>query len=615
MKRSKRFMILVCIILVTIVPLATHAQPERNRSIRVQPVNGTPPNRRNPPTPTSRPQSGGIGTTSSALGSCDEKVYNEGLDATIAQGFTPNAWVLVIVPDGDSQVTFWWKADASGAVFIDRMSALLPNTAFGDLYDTLLVGRNGPILGHCANRVEESAQSLYRSYQNLNPIPLEVTEAIFDASTSPFGSAVIAAQAVDPSAIIGSLEIDNIVEGIDLIVETDVTPDPNIPTNEGFLQSGIGVSNAVSNSGGDLWNFSASAGDMVSISAVSEEFDTYLTLYDSSLNVLFEDDDSLGNLDSLIRSFVLPRTGDYVVNVRAFDRLATGGYTLFLEMTAPPSPPTLVTVPAFIECGGYTTRLILGGQAQRFGGNNVRIRSNPSRSAQQIGTINTNSAVSVLDGPRCVDNAPWWQINYNGVIGWAAEAADGLTLLAPVGSAPPPVNNNNPPPAGNPPTIVSTVPFVPTAVPPVNPTAVPPANTGAFNFSSSPNYGSVTLASGFSPDPYPIGMTSGGGVNASYLGGSCVGFATSAPDFRLQYSAGSFPLLRIYFVGSGDTTLIINNPGGGWHCIDDSFGTLHPSLDFNNPASGQYDIWVGSYSADAYVSGTLYITELDGNHP
>lgn len=612
MKRSTRFMMLLCLMFVVLLPLSTHAQPERNRNIRVQPVNGTPPNRRNPPTPTPRPSTGGIGTTSSALGSCDEKVYNEGLDSVVAQGFSPNAWVLVIVPDGDSQVTFWWKADANGAVFIDRLSALLPGAAFADLYDTLLVGQNGPILGHCANVVEESPQSLYRSYRDINPIPLEITQAIFDAASSPFGSAVIAAQEVDPSAIIGRLEIDDIIAGGDLITETDVTPDPNIPVNEGFLQSSIGVSNAVSNSGGDLWNFSANAGDVVSISAVSEQFDTYLTLYDSNLNVLYEDDDSLGNLDSLISNYVLPTTGDYVVNVRAFDRVATGGYTLFLEISAPPPTPTLVSIPSTIECGGYTTRLTRGGQAQRSRGNNVRIRSNPSRSAQQIGTINSNTAVAVLDGPQCVDNVPWWQVNYNGVIGWAAEAADGLTLLVPVGSAPP---ANNPPAGntGNVPTIVPTVPFVPTNPPVFIPTEVPPAPAGTLNYGASPNYGTVDLVSGFSPDPYPVGITSGGSVDVAYLG--CVGYATFAPDFRLYYTGGSFPLLRIYFIGSGDTTLIINDPGGGWHCIDDSYGTTNPSLDFSSPMSGQYDIWVGSYSAGVNVGGTLYITELDGNHP
>jgi hypothetical protein len=267
------------------------------------------------------------------------------------------------------------------------------------------------------------------------------------------------------------------------------------------------------------------------------------------------------------------------------------------------SPPSGSDSPA-TTCGGFTLRLAVGGQARRAGNTNVRIRSNPSRSATQVGLINSATPVSVLDGPQCVSGVPWWQVNYNGIIGWAAEAADGLTLLAPVGSGAPPTNNV--PPAGNVPT--NTPVFVPTDT-------VVVAPTGRLDFGATPNYGSADLTSGFSPDPYAIGLTSGGGVDVSYLGGSCLGYATSAPDFRLHYTSGAFALLRIYFVGGGDTTLIINDPSGGWHCIDDSFGTLNPSLDFGSPASGQYDIWVGSYSADAFVSGTLYITEVEGNHP
>ncbi|MFH2102337.1 MAG: hypothetical protein ABIJ39_03145 [Chloroflexota bacterium] len=136
-----------------------------------------------------------------------------------------------------------------------------------------------------------------------------------------------------------------------------------------------------------------------------------------------------------------------------------------------------------------------------------------------------------------------------------------------------------------------------------------------LNYSQPPNYGNQNLNSGFVPDPFQIGMTSGGNVNVSYLGGGCSGFATSAPDLRLNYTAGAFNLLRIYFIGSQDATLIVNNPGGSYSCVGDSFGTIHPTIDFNNPVGGSYDIWVGSYTAGTYASGTLFITEASANHP
>ena len=51
------------------------------------------------------------------------------------------------------------------------------------------------------------------------------------------------------------------------------------------------------------------------------------------------------------------------------------------------------------------------------------------------------------------------------------------------------------------------------------------------------------------------------------------------------------------------------------YCGDDSFGTVNPTIDFNNPAGGTYDVWIDSYAANTTISGTLYITEKSSNHP
>jgi hypothetical protein len=141
-----------------------------------------------------------------------------------------------------------------------------------------------------------------------------------------------------------------------------------------------------------------------------------------------------------------------------------------------------------------------------------------------------------------------------------------------------------------------------------------------LDFSLSPNFGSQSLSAGFSPDPHTETMVSGGEVDVSAcgLGSGCTGYATEAPDFRIQWS-GSSSRLRIFFVADGgeDTTLVINDPNGDWHCNDDYSG-LDPMVEFPNPFTGQYDIWVGSYSSGDYVNGTLYATELDyhpGNLP
>lgn len=135
------------------------------------------------------------------------------------------------------------------------------------------------------------------------------------------------------------------------------------------------------------------------------------------------------------------------------------------------------------------------------------------------------------------------------------------------------------------------------------------ADASAQNFGLNPNYGSVSLSSGFTPDPYTVQITSGGNIDAgSTIGGACRGMITDAPDFRLNYNAGSFDLY-VSAVSTGDTTLVVNGPDGQWYCDDDSGGNLNPAMMFDGPMSGQYDIWIGSFGGGNHTA-TLRISEL-----
>ena len=130
----------------------------------------------------------------------------------------------------------------------------------------------------------------------------------------------------------------------------------------------------------------------------------------------------------------------------------------------------------------------------------------------------------------------------------------------------------------------------------------------AQDWSLSPTFGTVALTSGFLPDPHVAEVVSSGGIDARQtIGGNCVGMVADAPDYRLQYTAGNFPL-QFLVDSDSDTTLVINAPDTGWYCNDDYSG-LDPAVLFTNPMSGQYDIWVGSYRGD-FSPATLLITEL-----
>jgi hypothetical protein len=139
-----------------------------------------------------------------------------------------------------------------------------------------------------------------------------------------------------------------------------------------------------------------------------------------------------------------------------------------------------------------------------------------------------------------------------------------------------------------------------------------------LDYQLPPNFGDTELTAGFTPDPFTVEVVSGGPIDASYLGDECRGFATAAPDFDVTYTAGSQTLLRFYFVpdtAGEDATLLVNAPDLSWHCNDDATDSVNPQVDFEDPESGLYDIWIGSYQANAEINGTLYVTEVSSNRP
>lgn len=132
----------------------------------------------------------------------------------------------------------------------------------------------------------------------------------------------------------------------------------------------------------------------------------------------------------------------------------------------------------------------------------------------------------------------------------------------------------------------------------------------AQDFNATPNYGTINLRTGFTPDPNVVSVQSGGSLDASRIDSHCAGFITSAPDVRLVYTAGSLPLI-ISVASQSDTTLVVNGPDGRWYCDDDGGANgLNPSLRFSRPASGRYEIWVGTYGRAALQRARLSISEL-----
>jgi hypothetical protein len=141
-----------------------------------------------------------------------------------------------------------------------------------------------------------------------------------------------------------------------------------------------------------------------------------------------------------------------------------------------------------------------------------------------------------------------------------------------------------------------------------------PSPSSGLDFGRDATYVTEEGAAGFPGDPLGFPMTSGGPVDVSGVGEGCVGYAAEAPDFQFTWD-GDGGLLRFFFVGDGDTALVVNAPDASWHCNDDSHGGLNPTVDFATAADGSYDVWVASVGSGASVGGTLFVSELESQVP
>ncbi|MEP7293608.1 MAG: hypothetical protein ABI835_17610, partial [Chloroflexota bacterium] len=178
------------------------------------------------------------------------------------------------------------------------------------------------------------------------------------------------------------------------------------------------------------------------------------------------------------------------------------------------------------------------------------------------------------------------------------------------------------PPQSNPPTSAPT--NAPGSPPTSAPTEAPP-DAPRLNPSADPGYlfyleGQRTILSasmGVAAAPWD--------VDASYLGGGCAGFVSHQPTLNIILTDPLPGLLRFYFVHNDatDPVMIIEDPDGNFHCGDDSYGTVNPTIDLNGPSggfprtsppsAGRYIIWIGTHNG--LTSGSLWVTNDEDYHP
>jgi serine protease Do len=128
---------------------------------------------------------------------------------------------------------------------------------------------------------------------------------------------------------------------------------------------------------------------------------------------------------------------------------------------------------------------------------------------------------------------------------------------------------------------------------------------------AQPRYTTLNLQVGFEPDPREVAVEAGGDREATGITPDCVGWIDfSRPDVDLNYAPGQgqYPLY-ISAVSNADTTIVVNDPQGNWHCNDDLDG-LNPGIVFQRPLHGNYNIWVGTLDRGQPQRATVRISEV-----
>ena len=127
---------------------------------------------------------------------------------------------------------------------------------------------------------------------------------------------------------------------------------------------------------------------------------------------------------------VVERTSDYTwLRIQAYGGQALwipfGTRNLALDgdcgsVPVPGSSPTPTAVPAPISCSLFP-RLAVDGQGLVTLEPALNLRAQLSESSTLLALIPAGSVVDVLDGPVCNEGFYWWQVSFDGQVGWAAE--------------------------------------------------------------------------------------------------------------------------------------------------------------------------------------------------
>lgn len=118
-----------------------------------------------------------------------------------------------------------------------------------------------------------------------------------------------------------------------------------------------------------------------------------------------------------------------------YDYRVSNDQSIVILCGTAPAPASTPVCPPPDDPAYLLPRLSIGAQARVVAGDLPNLlRDQPGSSGQLLGEIPPGQVFVVQDGPRCsfLDKIIWWQVNFNGLIGWTAEGQDGDYWLEPL---------------------------------------------------------------------------------------------------------------------------------------------------------------------------------------
>jgi len=126
-----------------------------------------------------------------------------------------------------------------------------------------------------------------------------------------------------------------------------------------------------------------------------------------------------------------------------------------------------------------------------------------------------------------------------------------------------------------------------------------------------PLYGAIALDGPPGPGGVRIDLLAGGYENAAQLGGDCLGFVASNPDFEMDWSEENGPI-TLRSESATPTVMVMYGPDQIWRCAAVGPEGSPPSLELNRAPEGLYRIWVGTaLETDIAPDSVLVIEPLD----